>query len=102
MWQNKQKLKWSFLRCGILIGMLAVILCACGKEVEPSALDNQTLAFGETRTYWEDFVLTGEIKDWDQSLKKTVAGALRITKPAKWWYRLFMTTMMLSVMVVVE
>lgn len=66
MWQNKQKRKWSFLRCGILIGMLAVILCACGKEVEPSAVDNQTLAFGETRTYWEDFVLTGEIKDWDQ------------------------------------
>ena len=65
MKQDKRKNRWRSLALTALAGLLLVSLSACGKEDDSQNTDNTILAFGETRTYWEGFVLTGDIKDWD-------------------------------------
>lgn len=66
MWSYNPKSKGFREIVIVLMGMMAFALCSCGNEDANQKTDNTMLAFGETRTYWEDFVLTGEIKDWDE------------------------------------
>ena len=66
MKQHKKNNRLRLLGMGVLMCLTLISLCACGKEDDSQKTDNTMLAFGETRTYWEDFVLTGDIKDWDQ------------------------------------
>lgn len=57
-------------RYGLLFLIAACFMAFCGCEkdgnVENANLDNRQLVFGETRSYWEGFALTPEIKDWAQ------------------------------------
>ncbi len=66
MRQYFPKIKWHQGLIMAFIGIMVCALCGCDNEEIQSITDNRTLVFGETRTYWEDFILTGEIKDWDQ------------------------------------
>lgn len=50
-----------------LVVVCALGLCACGQDKNKDGASNQ-LVLGETRTYWESFALTPEIKDWDQPI----------------------------------
>ena len=64
MMQGRAARLWMLL----LVGLCAV-LAGCGGDVQTGdgADDGgKVLRLGESRTYWQDFVLTSEIKTWDQ------------------------------------
>lgn len=49
----------------LLLAVLCAGLAGCGGDVQTDD-SGKMVTLGETHTYWEDFVLTPEIRDWDQ------------------------------------